>query len=167
MSFKTPSYSSPKGGGIRACLCPNGTYSKKCCDGSLQAQGIGSIVRNVDIPTTLIPYFWGVSDTLLTTAEIVTLIRTENCNVVNQYANSDLQIVWNANGKFLWFAIQDVYPNKTKWFNTTLNQGNIGGASNLFNDAAIGNVVTPLYDASFKIYKSNYATKTSGSMILS
>jgi hypothetical protein len=48
MSFKTPSYSSPKGGGIRACLCRNGTYSRKCCDGSLMAQGIGSITRNTD-----------------------------------------------------------------------------------------------------------------------
>lgn len=48
MSFKTPSRSSPKNGGIRACLCPNGTYSKKCCDGSLWAQGIGSITRNTD-----------------------------------------------------------------------------------------------------------------------
>ncbi len=39
----TPSYSSPKGGG-RGCLCKDGkTYSKKCCDGSLQAQGIGNI----------------------------------------------------------------------------------------------------------------------------
>jgi hypothetical protein len=48
MSFITPSRSSPKNGGIRACLCPNGTYSRKCCDGSLQAQGIGSITRNTD-----------------------------------------------------------------------------------------------------------------------
>lgn len=30
-------------GGKRACACPDGTYSKKCCDGSLQAQGIGSL----------------------------------------------------------------------------------------------------------------------------
>lgn len=29
----------------RACLCANGTYSRKCCDGSLQAQGIGKITR--------------------------------------------------------------------------------------------------------------------------
>jgi len=42
--FKTPSYSSPKGG-RRACLCPDNTYSIKCCDGSLQAQGIGSITK--------------------------------------------------------------------------------------------------------------------------
>jgi hypothetical protein len=34
---------SPKGG-QRGCLCKDGkTYSAKCCDGSLQAQGIGAI----------------------------------------------------------------------------------------------------------------------------
>jgi hypothetical protein len=33
--------SSPRGG-KRGCLCKNGTYDKKCCDGSLQAQGIGN-----------------------------------------------------------------------------------------------------------------------------
>lgn len=40
--FKTPSWTSPKGGS-RGCLCDDGTYSVKCCDGSLQAQGIGNI----------------------------------------------------------------------------------------------------------------------------
>jgi len=43
-SFKTPSWSSPKGGS-RGCLCPDGTYNRKCCDGSLQAQGIGIIQK--------------------------------------------------------------------------------------------------------------------------
>jgi hypothetical protein len=38
--FKTPSRTSPTGGN-RACLCSDGTYSVKCCDGSHQAQGIG------------------------------------------------------------------------------------------------------------------------------
>lgn len=42
LNFKTPSRTSPKNG-RRACLCPDGTYNKKCCDGSLQAQGIGNI----------------------------------------------------------------------------------------------------------------------------
>lgn len=43
----TPSRTSPKGG-KRGCLCPDGkTYSSKCCDGSLQAQGIGSITRGL------------------------------------------------------------------------------------------------------------------------
>jgi len=39
--FFTPSRTSPKGG-RRACLCEDNTYSIKCCDGSLKAQGIGS-----------------------------------------------------------------------------------------------------------------------------
>ena len=41
--WKTPSRTSPKRT-KRACLCDDGkTYSRKCCDGSLQAQGIGNI----------------------------------------------------------------------------------------------------------------------------
>lgn len=35
-------YTSPKGGS-RGCLCPDNTYNVKCCDGSIQAQGIGNI----------------------------------------------------------------------------------------------------------------------------
>lgn len=39
----TPSRTSPKGG-RRGCLCwKSNTYSRKCCDGSLRAQGIGSV----------------------------------------------------------------------------------------------------------------------------
>jgi len=43
--FSNGRYSSPKNG-KRGCLCPDGqTYSTKCCDGSYQAQGIGSITK--------------------------------------------------------------------------------------------------------------------------
>ena len=49
---KTPSYSSPKGG-RRGCLCENGKYSSKCCDGSLQAQGIGSITGTENVSVTV------------------------------------------------------------------------------------------------------------------
>ena len=42
--MKTPSKTSPKGG-RRGCLCADGkTYSRKCCDGTIGAQGIGSTV---------------------------------------------------------------------------------------------------------------------------
>ena len=37
---ETPSRTSPKGG-RRGCLCKDNTYSIKCCNGSLRAQGIG------------------------------------------------------------------------------------------------------------------------------
>jgi len=46
MKGKTPSHASPKSGSRRGCLCENGKYSKECCDGSLQAQGIGKVVGN-------------------------------------------------------------------------------------------------------------------------
>jgi len=32
-----------KKGGKRGCVCKDGTYHKDCCDGSLQAQGVGSL----------------------------------------------------------------------------------------------------------------------------
>jgi hypothetical protein len=42
----TPSRTSPKSG-KRACLCANGKYSIKCCDGSLQAQGVGAVTLSL------------------------------------------------------------------------------------------------------------------------
>mgnify|MGYP001597889620 FL=1 len=40
-----PSRTSPTGGS-RGCLCwDTNTYSSECCDGSMQAQGIGVITR--------------------------------------------------------------------------------------------------------------------------
>ena len=41
MSTKTKSKTSPKGG-KRGCLCDDNTYSKECCNGDLQNQGIGA-----------------------------------------------------------------------------------------------------------------------------
>ena len=43
---KTVSKTSPKGG-RRGCLCDDGTYKAECCDGTLQAQGVGSLVNQV------------------------------------------------------------------------------------------------------------------------
>ena len=40
---KTVSKTSPKGG-KRGCVCDDGTYNSKCCNGELQNQGVGSLV---------------------------------------------------------------------------------------------------------------------------
>ena len=57
--MKTKSKTSPKGG-KRGCLCDDGTYSKECCNGYLQNQGIGttqsqssSVVENIDGSRTI------------------------------------------------------------------------------------------------------------------
>ena len=44
MKTPTKSKTSPKGG-KRGCLCPDGKYSKDCCNGDLQNQGVGSTVN--------------------------------------------------------------------------------------------------------------------------
>lgn len=44
MKTPTKSKTSPKGG-KRGCLCPDGKYSKDCCNGDLQNQGLGSMVN--------------------------------------------------------------------------------------------------------------------------
>lgn len=54
--------SSPKGG-KRGCLCKDGTYSSKCCNGELQEQGIGSLVGQE-------------TSTLTNTNEARTMVRT-------------------------------------------------------------------------------------------
>ena len=43
--------SSPKGG-KRGCLCKDGTYSSKCCNGELSEQGIGSLTNQQVVVTT-------------------------------------------------------------------------------------------------------------------
>ena len=57
--MKTKRKTSPKGG-KRGCLCDDGTYSKECCNGDLQNQGIGttqsqssSVVENIDGSRTI------------------------------------------------------------------------------------------------------------------
>lgn len=48
---KTKSKTSPKGG-KRGCLCKDGKYSKECCNGDLQAQGIGALDNQSTSTTT-------------------------------------------------------------------------------------------------------------------
>lgn len=49
--MKTPSNTSPTGG-KQGCLCEDETYSIDCCDGSLQAQGIGALEGQHDVVLT-------------------------------------------------------------------------------------------------------------------
>ena len=57
----TKSKTSPKGGN-RGCLCADSTYKKECCNGDLQAQGVGatlsqggeSLINNSNEPRTIV-----------------------------------------------------------------------------------------------------------------
>ena len=49
--MKTPSNTSPTGS-KQGCLCEDETYSIECCDGNLQAQGIGALEGQHDVVLT-------------------------------------------------------------------------------------------------------------------
>ena len=36
-------------GGKRGCLCPDGKYRKECCDGTLQAEGVGATITETTV----------------------------------------------------------------------------------------------------------------------
>jgi hypothetical protein len=47
----TPSKTSPKSK-KRACMCPDGDYSRNCCNGDIIAQGIGNLVTSPEVVKT-------------------------------------------------------------------------------------------------------------------
>ena len=49
--MKTKSKTSPKNG-KRGCLCDDGNYSKECCNGDLQNQGIGKTTGTENVTVT-------------------------------------------------------------------------------------------------------------------
>ena len=60
----TVSRTSPTGG-RRGCLCKNGTYNSKCCNGNLQNQGIGALTDQ-NTPTVFFEILAENGDYLLT-----------------------------------------------------------------------------------------------------
>jgi len=67
-------------GGRKACLCKNGTYSVKCCDGSIWAQGIGRVTKTPDVVT----YKYRLTKCVTEQNRIAHIIGTE-LNVGNVY----------------------------------------------------------------------------------
>ena len=117
------------------------------------------------------PYFWGVSSTSLTAAQIAVLVSSGNAaanKVVESSANT-LSVTFGASAQYLWFAHPTSSTTKTKWYNTVINNGNIGSPTDLF-----GASTTQAFDSaqfywagvSYRVYVSNYATTTGGVMEL-
>jgi hypothetical protein len=114
------------------------------------------------------PYFWGKSSTPVSDDDIATAISTGVANKVVTSAAGSVPATFNADAEYIWFAIQGSYTTKTKWFNTSLNQGDISPTGFILPP------VTKLVNSpdgywsgiQYKIYKSAYATTTSGSIEL-
>jgi hypothetical protein len=107
------------------------------------------------------PFFWGVSTTQPTTSSIASLISSGSANKILLSAAGTIIIPFAAVSKYLWFATFDNYPDKTKWYVDALNNGNIGGLTNLFQSPVLQSVNSPdgyWSGINFDIYISNYQT---------
>lgn len=114
------------------------------------------------------PFFWGISNTQLTPAQIASAIVGGTANKVLFPASGTVTVPYNnGSAQYIWMAHLAVDTTKTKWFNTALNNGNIGAPTDLFGAAQTVNVNSPnsyWSGISFKTYISNYTTIVNGNI---
>jgi hypothetical protein len=114
------------------------------------------------------PIFWGTASTQLSPAQIASAIVGGTANKILLPASGTITVPYNnSSSLYLWVAYLAVNTTKTKWFNTTLNQGNIGTVTDLFGAVQTVNVTSP--DAywsgiSFKTHVSNFTTIVNGNI---
>lgn len=78
----------------------------------------------------------------------------------NANGGATVTINWqpfNSTFQFLWFAIPDLGPayNKTTWYGSPLNNGSIGGGSNLFGSPS----TVTIGGQAYRVWITNYSTK--------
>lgn len=131
-------------------------------DGSRVAGTVNDASSSPTI-TGLYPYFWGVSASALTPADVATAIQYGSKTKVVASSTGTITITFNASSEYLWFAIPNTSTSKTVWYVNALNNGSIGGASNLFGTEGVESVTSSdgfWSGVGYKIYITNYATST-------
>lgn len=114
--------------------------------------------------TAIYPYFWGVSTDELTSSQIADIISGNTGTKVLSSASGTITIPFGAVNQYLWVAVFSNYTTKTKWYVDALNNGSIGGTTNLFGSPTTQSVNSPnsyWSGINFKIYISNYQTTNS------
>jgi hypothetical protein len=112
---------------------------------------------------SLYPYFYGRS---VTQPTVNNALITGGTKVVS-FSTDTLPITFNANSEYVWFAHPASNPSKSVWYVSALNNGAIGGGSNLFGTLSTLSVSNVNWNGiTYKVYVSNYPTTTSGVMEL-
>ena len=129
----------------------------------------GTVTQSASSPEIIgyYPYFWGVSNTVLTPAAIAAIIQSGGGNKVIADASGTVTVTFNASNQYLWMVHPAIYTTKTKWYNTALNNGNIGSGSDLFgvvNTQAVNSATNLWSNINYKCYISSFSTTTSGSI---
>jgi len=114
------------------------------------------------------PIFWGVANTQLSPAQIASAIVGGTANKILLPASGTITVPYNnISAQYLWVAYLAVNTTKTKWFNTALNNGNIGAPTDLFGAVQTVNVNSPnsyWSGISFKTHVSNFTTIVNGNI---
>lgn len=122
-----------------------------------------NFASNTQTVTGYYPYFYGKTSTQKTASEIRDIIQAgvpgTYTKVVNAGSGS-LSMAFNASGEWPWFAVYSVYPTKTAWYENALNNGSIGGVTDLFASPTTISVVSSdsYWTVTFKIYPANKVT---------
>ena len=129
---------------------------------TLYPQASGSnFASNGQTITGYYPYFYGKSSTQKSASDIVTIIQsgTGFTKVVNAGSGS-LSMAFNATGEWPWFAVYSVYPTKSTWYENALNNGSIGGVTDLFASPTTLSIISSdgYWTVTFKIYPANKVT---------
>jgi hypothetical protein len=125
--------------------------------------------------TTIYPYFWGTESAYITADGVVTKIANNLANKIVQDSSGNIQITFNANVNYIWFAIPIIGPNgtiaqKTSWAqdNSSINRGTIDNTSAFITPPTLKNVSSSLWtNVQYYIYISKGATSTEGSFTFS
>jgi hypothetical protein len=150
-------------------LNSNGVADSRTASNTINSpQAAGSTSSSSVTFNGLYPIFWGVAATQLTPSQIASAIVGGTANKILLPASGTITVPYNnGSAQYLWVAHLAVDTTKTKWFNTTLNTGNIGTPTDLFGAVATVNVNSPnsyWSGISFKTYVSNYTTIVNGSI---
>jgi len=114
------------------------------------------------------PYFWGKSSAAPSAESIAASIAAGTTTKVLASASGAISATFDASAEYIWFAHPAADTTKTKWFNTPLNQGSIGAGNFILppNTRAVNSPNGYWSGISYKIYISDYATNTSGTIQL-
>lgn len=131
-----------------------------------QAAGTGFAAGGTSV-TAIYPYFWGVSNTQPTAASISSAIAAGTTNKVLSSASGNVSVTFNASAQYVWVAIQADYTQKATWYNTALNNGNIGPGNFILSPTtySVNSPESYWSGINYKIYISSGATNTEGAII--
>jgi hypothetical protein len=131
-------------------------------------QSAGSLISSSASINGIYPYFWGKSSGAPSAASIASDITAGITTKVLASASGSIEATFDATAEYVWFAHPASDPEKTKWYNTPLNQGLIG-PGNFILYPEIQAVDSPegyWTGVDYYVYISGYATNTSGSIQL-